>query len=160
MFELAALAYEADITRVMSYMMAKDASMISYTNLGISEPHHSMTHHLELVENIEHLVRINTYHMTLFAEFIERLSKTPDGDGSLLDHSLILFGSGMGEANIHSRLDIPTLLVGGHGVGFKGNRHVQTAPETPFANCLLSLANVYGCELENFGTLSTGELAL
>jgi hypothetical protein len=160
MFELAALAYEADITRVMSFMMAKDASMISYTNLGIAEPHHSMTHHLELVENIQHLVKINTYHMTLFAEFIERLSKTTDGDGSLLDHSLILFGSGMSEANIHSRLDIPTLLIGGHSVGFKGNRHVQTAAQTPFANCLLTLANVYGCERESFGTLSTGELAL
>jgi hypothetical protein len=160
MFELAALAYEADITRVMSYMMAKDASMISYTNLGLSEPHHSMTHHLELTENVQNLVKINTYHMMLFAEFIERLSKTPDGDGSLLDHSLILFGSGMSEANIHSRLDIPTLLVGGHSVGFKGNRHVQTAKETPFANCLLTLANVYGCERASFGTLSTGELSL
>jgi hypothetical protein len=160
MFELAALAYEADITRVMSYMMAKDASMISYTNLGISEPHHSMTHHLELTENIQNLVKINTYHMMLFAEFVERLSKTPDGDGSLLDHSLILFGSGMSEANIHSRLDIPTLLVGGHSVGFKGNRHVKTAPETPFANCLLTLANIYGCERESFGTLSTGELSI
>jgi Protein of unknown function (DUF1552) len=160
MFELAALAYEADITRVASFMMAKDASMISYTNLGISEPHHSMTHHLELTENIENLVKINTYHMTLFAEFIERLSSTPDGDGSLLDHSLILFGSGMSEANIHSRLDIPTLLIGGHSAGFKGNRHVQTAPETPFANCLLTLANIYGCERESFGTLSTGELTL
>jgi hypothetical protein len=160
MFELQALAYEADITRVASFMMAKDASMISYTNLGISEPHHSMTHHLELTENIQHLVRINTYHMSLFAEFIERLSTTPDGDGSVLDHSLILFGSGMSEANIHSRLDIPTLLVGGHSVGFKGNRHVQNAPETPFANCLLTLANAYGCERESFGTLSTGELSL
>ena len=160
MFDLAALAYEADVTRVISYMMAKDASMISYTNLGISEPHHSMTHHLELVENVENLVRINTYHMGLFADFIERLSKTPDGDGSLLDHSLILFGSGMSEANIHSRLDIPTLLVGGRSVGFKGNRHVKTDPETPFANCLLSLANIYGCERESFGTLSTGELSL
>ncbi len=160
MFELWALAYEADITRVTSLMLAKDASMMSYTNLGISEPHHSMTHHLELTENVQNLVKINTYHMTLFAEFIERLSKTPDGDGSLLDHSLILFGSGMSEANIHSRLDIPTLLVGGHSVGFKGNRHIQTAPETPFANCLLSLANVYGCERESFGTLSTGELSL
>jgi len=160
MFELAALAYEADITRVMSYMMAKDASMISYTNLGLSEPHHSMTHHLELTENVQNLVKINTYHMMLFAEFIERLSKTPDGDGSLLDHSLILFGSGMSEANIHSRLDIPTMLVGGHSVGFKGNRHVQTAPKTPFANCLLTLANIYGCERESFGTLSTGELSL
>ena len=105
-------------------------------------------------------MKINTYHMTLFGEFIEKLSATPDGDGSLLDHSLILFGSGMSEANTHSRLDIPTLLVGGSGVGFKGNRHVQTASETPFANCLLTLANTFGCELERFGTLSTGELSL
>jgi Protein of unknown function (DUF1552) len=160
MFELAALAYQADITRVLSYMMAKDASMISYTNLGISEPHHSTTHHLELPESVPNLVKINTYHMSLFAEFIERLSTTPDGDGSVLDHSLILFGSGMSEANTHSRLNIPTLLVGGSSAGFKGNRHIQTATETPFANCLLSLANVYGCDLEKFGTLSTGELSL
>jgi len=160
MFELAALAYQADITRVLTFMMAKDASMISYTNLGISEPHHSTTHHLELPESIPNLVKINTYHMTLFAEFIERLSATPDGDGSVLDHSLLLFGSGMGEANTHSRLNIPTLLVGGGSVGFKGNRHIQTAPETHFANCLLSLANTFGCDLEKFGTLSTGEVSL
>ncbi len=160
MFELAALAYQADISRVLSFMMAKDASMISYTNLGISEPHHSTTHHLELPESIPNLVKINTYHMTLFAEFLERLSTTPDGDGSLLDHSLILFGSGMSEANIHSRLNIPTLLVGGGAVGFKGNRHIQTGRETPFANCLLTLANTFGCELERFGTLSTGEISL
>jgi len=160
MFELAALAYQADITRVLTFMMAKDASMISYTNLGVSEPHHSTTHHLELPESIPNLVKINTYHMSLFAEFVQRLSTTPDGDGTLLDHSLVLFGSGMSEANIHSRLNIPTLLVGGSAAGFKGNRHVQTAPETPFANCLLSVANIFGCELKQFGTLSTGEISL
>jgi len=160
MYDLAALAYQADITRVLTYMKAKDASMISYTNLGVSEPHHSTTHHLDLAESVSNLVKINTYHMTLFARFLETLSTTPDGDGSLLDHSLILFGSGMSEANTHSRLDIPTLLVGGSAVGFKGNRHIQTAKETPFANCLLALANRFGCELQSFGTLSTGELAL
>ncbi|MGH9147696.1 MAG: DUF1552 domain-containing protein [Vicinamibacterales bacterium] len=160
MYDLAALAYQADITRVLTYMKAKDASMISYTNLGVSEPHHSTTHHLDLPESVSNLVKINTYHMSLFARFLETLSTTPDGDGSLLDHSLILFGSGMSEANTHSRLDIPTLLVGGGGVGFKGNRHIQTTKETPFANCLLALANRFGCELQSFGTLSTGELAL
>jgi Protein of unknown function (DUF1552) len=160
MYDLAALAYQADITRVLTYMKAKDASMISYTNLGVSEPHHSTTHHLDLAESVSNLVKINTYHMTLFAKFLETLSTTPDGDGSLLDHSLILFGSGMSEANTHSRLDIPTLLVGGGAVGFKGNRHIQTAKETPFANCLLALANRFGCELNSFGTLSTGELSL
>jgi Protein of unknown function (DUF1552) len=160
MFEMAALAYQADITRVLTFMMAKDASMISYTNLGISEPHHSTTHHLELPESVPNLVKINTYHMSLFAEFIERLSTMPDGDGSVLDHSLLLFGSGMSEANTHSRLNIPTLLVGGSSAGVKGNRHLQTAQETPFANCLLTLANVFGCEKKNFGTLSTGEISL
>ena len=105
-------------------------------------------------------MKINTYHMSLFAEFLERLSTTPDGDGSLLDHSLLLFGSGMSEANTHSRLNIPTLLVGGSSAGLKGNRHIQSKPETPFANCLLALANVYGCELAKFGTLSTGEISL
>ena len=160
MFELAALAYQADITRVSTFMMAKDASMISYTNLGISEPHHSTTHHLELPESIPNLVKINTYHMSLFAEFLDKLSAMPDGDGSVLDHSLLLFGSGMSEANIHSRLNIPTLLVGGSGQGFKGNRHIQAAKETPFANCLLSLANVFGCDRDRFGTLSTGEVSL
>src|SRR4030095_1325396 len=98
--------------------------------------------------------------MSLFAEFLERLSTTADGDGSLLDHSLVLFGSGMSEANTHSRLNIPTLLVGGSSAGFKGNRHIQTKPETPFANCLLSVANIFGCELKQFGTLSTGEISL
>ena len=160
MFEMAALAYQADITRVLTFMMAKDASMISYTNLGISEPHHSTTHHLELPESIPNLVKINTYHMSLFAEFLDKLSAMPDGDGSVLDHSLLLFGSGMSEANIHSRLNIPTLLVGGSGQGFKGNRHIQAAKETPFANCLLSLANVFGCDRDRFGTLSTGEVSL
>ena len=158
MFELAALAYQADITRVLSYMMAKDASMISHTNLGISEPHHSTTHHLELPESIPNLVKINTYHMSLFASSSSgsapRLTAT-----ALLDHSLILFGSGMSEANTHSRLNIPTLLVGGAApasratVTFRRRRRRR-------ANCLLTLANIFGCELERFGTLSTGELAL
>jgi hypothetical protein len=134
--------------------------MISYTNLGISEPHHSTTHHLELPESIPNLVKINTYHMSLFAEFIDRLSTMPDGDGSVLDHSLLLFGSGMSEANTHSRLNIPTLLVGGKSAGLKGNRHIQTATETPFANCLVAVANVFGCEKKSFGTLSTGEISL
>jgi Protein of unknown function (DUF1552) len=160
MFEMAALSYQADITRVLTFMMAKDASMISYTNLGISEPHHSTTHHLELPESIPNLVKINTYHMSLFAEFIDRLSTMPDGDGSVLDHSLLLFGSGMSEANTHSRLNIPTLLVGGKSAGLKGNRHIQTATETPFANCLVAVANVFGCEKKSFGTLSTGEISL
>ena len=125
MFDLVALAYQADLTRVFTFMMAREASMRRIPNLGISEPHHSTSHH-GAAGSIPNLAKINTYHMSLFASSSSG-SATPDGDGSLLDHSLILFGSGMSEANTHSRLNIPTLLVGGGGAGFKGNRHIQSA---------------------------------
>src|SRR5688572_26080428 len=156
MYELMALAYAADITRVATFMKAKDASMISYTNLGIAEPHHGMTHNLQVEGNVANLVKINVYHVTLFAEFLERLKNTPDGDGSLLDHSLILYGSGMSDASVHSRLSIPTVLVGGSLFGLKGNRHVQAPKDTPFANLLLTLGNKFECDLTSFGTLSKG----
>jgi hypothetical protein len=156
MYELMALAYEADITRVATFMKAKDASMLSYTNLGIAEPHHGMTHNLQVEGNVASLVKINTYHVTLFAEFVERLKRTADGDGTLLDHTLLLYGSGMSDASVHSRLSIPTVLVGGGVFGLKGNRHVQAPKDTPFANLLLTLANKFDCNLESFGTLSKG----
>ena len=115
MYELMVLAYASDATRVITFMKAKDASMLSYTNLGIAEPHHGMTHNLQVEENNANLVKIHTFHVSLFGEFIERMKKTPDGDGSLLDHTLLMYGSGMSEASIHSRLSIPTLLVASRG---------------------------------------------
>ena len=160
MYELMALAYTADITRVATFMKAKDASMLSYTNLGIAEPHHGMTHNLQIEANVANLVKINTYHTSLFAEFVERLKNTPDGDGTLLDHTLVLYGSGMSDANVHSRLSIPTVLVGGSVFGLKGDRHVQAPKDTPFANMLLTLANKFDCDLESFGTLSRGEVSI
>jgi hypothetical protein len=160
MYELMALAYESDVTRVATFMKAKDASMLSYTNLGIAEPHHGMTHNLQVEGNLANLVKINTYHVTLFAEFVERLKRTPDGDGTLLDHTLLLYGSGMSDANVHSRLSIPTVLVGGSLFGLKGNRHVQAPKDTPFANLLLTLANKFDCDLESFGTLSKGTVEI
>jgi hypothetical protein len=160
MYELMALAYAADITRVVSFMKAKDASMLSYTNLGIAEPHHGMTHNQQVPGNPENLVKINVFHVSLFAEFLERMKNTPDGDGTLLDHTLILYGSGMSDPNIHSRLSIPTVLVGGDVFGLKGNRHVQAPKDTPFANMLLTVANKFGCDLSSFGTLSKGTVEL
>jgi len=156
-FDLLALAYAADITRVFSFMMSRDASQRVYPEIGITEPHHSMSHHGNDPEKIANLVKLNTYHVSLFSKFLDRLSKTPDGDGSLLDHSLILYGSGMSESNVHSRLDIPTLLVGGAAGRIKGNRHVQAKPETPIANLMLDLANKFGAEIEKFG-ISNGRL--
>jgi hypothetical protein len=159
-FDLLALAYEANMTRVFTFMMSRDASQRVYPNIGIAEPHHSMSHHGNNPEKLQNLVKLNTYHMSLFAKFVKKLRDTPDGDGSLLDHSLILYGSGMSESDTHSRLNVPTAIVG-HGAGLvKGNRHVQTPKETPLANLMLDFAHKFGCDIEKFGTLSTGAVEI
>ena len=119
-----------------------------------------MTHNLQVEGNSANLVKINTFHVSLFAEFLERMKKTPDGDGSLLDHTFLLYGSGMSDAPVHSRLNIPTVLVGGSMYGLKGNRHVAAPQNTPFANMLLTIANKFDCDLKSFGTLSKGEVTL
>ena len=159
MYDLMAVAYEANVTRVVTYMKSRDASQRVYPNIGVMEPHHAMSHHGNNQEKLAGLVKVNTYHMTLFANFLERLKSTPDGDGSLLDHTLILYGSGMSESDTHSRLNLPTLLVGGGSGRMKGNRHIQEAKETPIANLMLSLANKFDIPMEKFG-LSTGSVSI
>jgi hypothetical protein len=157
MYDLMALAYEANVTRVATYMKARDASQRVYPNIGITEPHHAMSHHGNNPEKLANLVKLNTYHVSLFAKFIDKLAKTPDGDGSLLDHSIILYGSGMSESDTHNRLNVPTLLMG-HGAGtLKGNHHHVAAKETPLANFLLELTNKFGIQRESFG-ISTSRL--
>jgi hypothetical protein len=158
-FDLLALAYEADITRVFTFMMSRDASQRVYPNLGITEPHHSMSHHGGNTEKIANLVKLNTYHVSLFGKFLEKLRSTPDGDGTLLDHSMILYGSGMSESNNHLRLDIPTLLVGGGSGTLKGNRHIQAATQTPLANLMVSIANKFDVGMDKFG-ISTGSVEI
>ena len=157
-FELLALAYQADITRVFTFMLDRDLTQRVYPNLGVTEPHHATSHHGGDVEKIANLVKINTYHASLFSKFLDRLKATPDGDGTLLDHSLILYGSGMSESNVHSNIDIPTLLAGG-GMGMKGNRHVKAAAGTPLSNLFVDLAQRYDIDIDKFG-LSTGRLQL
>jgi hypothetical protein len=159
MYDLMAVAYESNITRVISYMKSRDASQRVYPNIGVMEPHHAMSHHGNNPEKLAGLVKVNTYHMTLFSKFLERLKKTPDGDGSLLDHSIILYGSGMSESDTHSRLNLPTVLVGGGAGQLKGGRHIQAAKETPIANMLISLANKFDCDLDKFG-ISTGTVEI
>src|SRR5688500_3638880 len=159
MFDLLALAFQTDQTRVFTFMMSRDASQRVYPEIGITEPHHSMSHHGNDPQKVANLVKLNTWHMMLFAKFIDRLRATPDGDGSLLDHSLIVWGSGMSESNNHLRLDVPTLLVGGHAGGIKGNRHIKAAKETPLANFMLGVGQKFGVEIETFG-LSTGTVDL
>jgi hypothetical protein len=158
-FDLLALAYEADLTRVFTFMMSRDASQRVYPNIGITEPHHSMSHHGNDPTKIANLVKLNTYHVQLFSKFLDKLSKTPDGDGSLLDHSLILYGSGMSESNTHSRLDAPTLLCGNLGGTVKGNRHIKTPKETPLANMMVDIGQKFGVQMETFGA-STGRVEI
>jgi hypothetical protein len=159
MYDLVALAYAANITRVFTYMKSRDASQRVYPNIGVNEPHHAMSHHGNNPDKLAGLVKLNTYHVSLFAKFLQKLAATPDGDGSLLDHSLILYGSGMSESDTHSRLDVPTLLAGGCAGQVKGNRHLRATKETPLANLMVSLANKFDCNLDTFG-ISTGRVEI
>jgi hypothetical protein len=159
LFDLLAVAYEADLTRVFSFMMNREASMKIYPELGITEPHHHVSHHGNDPEKIANLVKLNTHHVSLFAKFLNKLQSTPDGDGTLLDHSTILYGSGMSESNSHSPLDVP-LLIAGSGCGLiKGNRHLKAAKDTQLANVMLDMANKFGVEIDRFG-VSTGRFQI
>ena len=157
-FDLLALAYETDLTRVFTFMVSRDASQRVYPNIGITEPHHSMSHHGNDAAKIANLVKLNTYHVELFGKFLKKLNDTPDGDGSLLDHSLILYGSGMSESNTHSRIDVPTLLCGGTAA-MKANRHIKMPKETPLANLMVGIGQRFGVEMDKFG-ISNGKVDL
>jgi len=156
-FDLISLAYMTDLTRVFTFMLSRDVTQRTYPEIGITEPHHALSHHSGDEAKKAQLVQLNRYHVTMFEKFLARLRDTPDGDGSLLDHSMILYGSGMSESQVHLRLDIPTLLVGGFGK--RGSMHIQAAKETPMANFLLAVLRHYGIEMDSFG-ISTGAVAL
>ena len=157
MFDLLALAYQADITRVFTFMLARELSMRTYVDLGITEPHHPLSHHGNNPDKVALHAKLNVYHMQLFAGFLDKLRAMPDGDGSLLDHSLILYGSGMSDGNKHSPEPLPLVAIGG-GVG-KGHRHVQAPESSPTGNLWLSVAAKFGIPLETFG-VSTGRVEL
>lgn len=156
-FELIALALAADLTRVFTFMMSRDISQRTYPEIGITEPHHSLSHHGGNKEKQLELVKLNVFHMTLFEKFLARLKATSDDEGSILDNSMILFGSGMSESNNHDPTDLPTLLVG--GFGGRGSRHVKAGEGTPVANFMLSLAHHFDIELDSFG-ISEGTVDL
>ena len=135
MFDLMAIAFEADLTRVSAFMLTRELSQRTYPNIGVTEPHHTISHHGNKPERIEAHAKVNLYHAGLLAGFLERLQKTADGDGSLLDHSLILYGSGMGNGNVHAADHLPTLLVGGGAGSVKGNRHIVAPERRRTATC-------------------------
>jgi hypothetical protein len=153
MYDLLAAAYQADVTRVFTFMLSRELSQRTYPQLGVSDQHHSVSHHTNNKEKIAKNVIINTYHVGLFAKFLEKLRSTPDGDGSLLDHSIILYGAGMGDPNGHNSDPLPIVAVGG-GVG-KGHRHIQLPKQTPVGNLWRAVAARYGRTVEQFGD-STG----
>jgi len=158
LYELLALAYEADLTRVFTFMTAREVSQRTYPQIGVPEPHHTISHHANKPDKIADHAKINNYHVQLFAKFIERLRSTRDGDGSLLDHSLIVYGSGMSNGNGHTPSPLPLAALGHLNGKIKGNRHVVLA-EQPSANALLTLGQLCGVEMESFG-VSTGPVAL
>lgn len=158
-YELMRLAYQADISRVFTFMIGHEPTDRSYAHIGVPETHHSISHHGNDEEKMAKYAKIGTYQIIKFAEFLDKLQATPDGDGTLLDHSLLYWGSGMSNGNAHDRANPPAVLVGGASSGLKGNRHVQAKHEEPTANLLVTLAAMYGVEVENMGP-STGKLDL
>lgn len=157
MFDLQALAYQADITRVSTFMLARDLSQRTFPQIGVPEPHHSVSHHGNNPVQIAKLAKINTYHVSLVAYFLERLRATRDGDGSLLDHSIILYGSSMSNPNEHNHFPVPMLLAGGGAGRLKGGRHLKFPERTPISNLLVSVLEKAGIHREALGD-STGKL--
>ena len=149
MFDLLAVAWQADITRVFTFMLSRELSQRTYPQIGVTEQHHSVSHHGNDQQKIAQNVKVNTYHVTLFSRFLEKLRSTPDGDGSILDHSLIFYGGGMGNPNPHASDPLPVIGVGG-AVG-KGHRHIQLAPRMPVGNLWLAASNHYGSTIDVFG---------
>ena len=150
MFDLQVLALQADITRVITFQLARETSTRSYNEIGISEPHHPLTHHGNDPVKIGKMAKINEYHVSLFAYLLEKLKATPDGDGSLLDHSMYMYGSGMGNPNAHDHTNLPILVAGGGGGKLKGGRHVRYAEPTPLANLHLTLLEKAGVRMDSF----------
>jgi hypothetical protein len=153
MYDLLAAAFQSDVTRVFTFMLSRELSQRTYNQLGISDQHHSVSHHTNNKEKIAKNVKINTYHVELFAKFLAKLKATPDGDGSLLDHSILLYGAGMGDPNGHNSDPLPVVMVGG-GVG-PGQRHIQLPKQTPVGNLWRAVAAKYGHPVVEYGD-STG----
>ena len=135
MFDLQLLAYQTDLTRVVSFMVGREISGRTYNEIGIPDAHHPLSHHLDDPVKIGTMSKINTYHVLLFAEFVEKMRSTPDGDGSLLDHSLLLYGAGMSNSNAHAPINLPIMLVGGAGGGLEGGRHITYPEDTRWPIC-------------------------
>jgi hypothetical protein len=158
MFDLQALAFQADITRVSTFMMARELSQRTYPQVHVSDPHHSVSHHQDDPVKIDALTRVQTYHVRMLAYYLEKLRSISDGDGTLLDHALILYGSNMSNSNLHNHYPLPVVLAGGAAGALRGNRHLRCAHETPMTNLLVSMLEKSGVAIDRLGD-STGGIA-
>ena len=155
MFDLQLLAYQGDITRIATFQIARETSNRSYPEIGVPDPHHPLSHHGDDPDKIARMSKINAFHVSLYAEYLEKLKNTPEGNGSLLDNSLILYGSGIGNPNVHDHTNLPIIVAGGSSGGMKGNRHIRYDKPTPLANLHLTLLDKVGVKIDSFGD-STG----
>ena len=156
MLDLLVLAWQGDVTRVATMQLVREASTRTYPEIGVSDSHHPLSHHGNDPHKLARLARVNEYHAALFAHLVQRLKDTPEGDGSLLDTSLFLYGSGMGDPNLHDHHDLPIVVAGGRALGKKGNLHLRYDAPTPLANVHLALMRRCGTHIERFAD-STGE---
>src|SRR5215472_7954733 len=151
LYDLQLLAYQADLTRVITFMYGREQTARPYPQIGIPEPHHPLTHHQQNPEKMEKCAKIQRYHIALFAQYLEKLRNTPDGDGSLLDHAILLYGSGISNSDRHTHGPLPTFLVGGGAGTLKGGRHLVYPEHTPLTNLQLTLLTKLGVPAEKLG---------
>jgi hypothetical protein len=154
MYDLMALAYQADVTRVVTFMISREVSNRTYPQVGVTDGHHAISHHQNRAEKMEKNVRIQTYNISQFGYFLEKLKTTPDGDGSLLDHAMLLYGSNMSNSNAHDHFPLPNLVVGGAAGRMKGGRHLRYADHTPMTNLLVTMLDKVGVKQESLGDSS------
>src|SRR5262249_34827798 len=150
MFDLQVLAMQGDMTRVITFQLARETSTRTYPEIGVADPHHPLTHHGNDPEKIARMAKINAFHVSLFAYYLEKLKATPDGSGTLLDHSMVLYGSGMGNPNVHDHVNLPVIVAGGGAGTMKGGRHIHYPEPTPLANLHLTLLEKLGMKLDTF----------
>ena len=156
MFDLLAIAWQADLSRVFSFMLSRELSQRTFPELGVNDPWHVVSHHGDRPEKLANNAKVNVFCLQMLARFLERLENTPDGDGSLLSHSMVFYGSGMANSNVHATDPLPMVVVGGQAG--RGDRHLQLAPKTQIGNLWLSVANQFGGSFDTFGE-STGTVS-
>jgi hypothetical protein len=157
MFDLMTIAFQADLTRTITLMIGREGGNRTYRSIGVPDAHHGLSHHFNNADKIERLQKIDQHHVEMLAYFLRKMQESPDGDGSLLDHSMVVYGSSLSDGNRHQHEDLPTLLAGGAGGRLRGGRHIRYKKGTPMTNLFLTMLDVVGVRPEKIGD-STGRV--